>query len=73
MIKILNLKLMILLEYQNAKTFLKRAALQISCKKILRLNGLKTCAVILVEKRLPEFSKKNNCRKQIQNSLELKK
>ena len=35
MIKILNLKLMILLEYQNIKTFLQKTMLQIGLKKFL--------------------------------------
>ena len=35
MIKILNLKLVILLEYQNTKTFLQRVILQIGKKKFL--------------------------------------
>ena len=37
MIKILNLKLVILLEYQNIKIFLQRVMFQIVRKKILRL------------------------------------
>ena len=37
MIKILNLKLVILLEYQNIKTFLQKAMFQISLKKFLLL------------------------------------
>ena len=36
-----NLKLVILLEYQNIKTFLQRVALQIGLKKFLRLKKLK--------------------------------
>ena len=35
MIKILNLKLVILLEYQNIKTFLKKTMFQIGLKKFL--------------------------------------
>ena len=35
MIKILNLKLVLLLEYQNMKTFLQKVTLQIGLKKIL--------------------------------------
>ena len=35
MIKILNLKLVILLEYQNIKIFLQKAMLQIGLKKFL--------------------------------------
>ena len=37
MIKILNLKLVILLEYQNIKTFLQNITLQIGLKKFLWL------------------------------------
>ena len=39
---LLNLKLMILLEYQNTKTFLQKAMFQIGLKKFLWLNKLKT-------------------------------
>ena len=35
MIKILNLKLVILLEYQNIKTFFQKAMFQIDLKKFL--------------------------------------
>ena len=37
MIKILNLKLVILLEYQNIKLFLQKVVLQIGLKKLLWL------------------------------------
>ena len=59
MIKILNLKLLMLLKYQNIKTFLQKTMLQID-KKFLRLKKLKTlyCGdfllVILTEKKLLE-------------------
>ena len=61
MIKILNLKLLMLLRYQNIKisTFLQKTMLQID-KKFLRLKKLKTlyCGhfllVILTEKKLLE-------------------
>ena len=59
MIKILNLKLLVLLKYQNIKTFLQKTMLQID-KKFLRLKKLKTlyCGhfllVILTEKKLLE-------------------
>ena len=42
MIKILNLKLMILLEYQIIKRFLQKAVFQIILKKVLLLQNLKT-------------------------------
>ena len=50
MIKILNLKLVILLEYQNIKTFLQKAMFQIGLKKFLWLKKLKTlcCGHILL-------------------------
>ena len=40
MIKILNLKLVILLEYQNRKSILQKAIFQIGLKKFLRLKKL---------------------------------
>ena len=78
MMKILNLKLVILLEYQNIKTFLQKAMFQIGLKKFLLLKKLKTLCRgdmllgILMEKLLEHFTKKN-CKKQIKKSLELKK
>ena len=59
MIKILNLKLLMLLKYENIKTFLQKTMLQID-KKFLRLKKLKTLycrhflLVILTEKKLLE-------------------
>ena len=59
MIKTLDLKLLMLLRYQNIKTLLQKAMLQID-KKFLRLKKLKTlyCGhfllVILTEKKLLE-------------------
>ena len=41
MINILNLKLVILLEYQSIKLFLQKITLQIAQKKFLRLKKLK--------------------------------
>ena len=41
MLKILNLKLVILLEYENIKTFLQNAMYQIGLKKVLSLQKLK--------------------------------
>ena len=40
-VKILNLKFVIMLEYQNTKTFLLKDVLQIGLKKFLSLNMLK--------------------------------
>ena len=57
---------MILLEYQNIKTFLKKAMFQIDLKKFLCLKTLKALCrghmllVILTNKKLSErFTKKN--------------
>ena len=41
MIKNINLKLVILLEYQNRKTILQKAIFQIALKKFWRLKKLK--------------------------------
>ena len=72
--KILNLKLVVLLEYQNIKIFLQKVTLQIGLKKLLWLKKLKILChglmllTILMERK---FTKKN-CKKQIKKSLELK-
>ena len=42
MINILNLKLMMFLEYQNIKKFLQEAIIQIGLKKFLLLQKLRT-------------------------------
>ena len=76
---VLNLKLVILLEYQNIKTFLQKAMFQIDLKKFLLLQKLKTLfrehmlLVILKAKKLLERFAKKNCKKQVKKSLELKK
>ena len=64
--KILNLKLVIMLEYHNIKIFLQKVTLQIGLKKFLCLLKLKILCrghillVILTEKQLLElFTKKN--------------
>ena len=57
-IKILNVKLVIMLEYQNIKTFFQKAMAQIGLKKFLWLQNLKTqcrehiLLVTLKEKKL---------------------
>ena len=77
-IKILNLKLVILLEYQNIKIFLKKVTLQIGLK-FLWLKKLKilchghTLLVILTKKKLLGHFKKTSCKKQIKNNLKLKR
>ena len=69
MIKILNLKLVILLEYQNIKTFLRKARFRIGVKKFLWLKKLKTlyCGhvllVILKAKNLLKLFLKKNYKK----------
>ena len=79
MMKTLNLKLVILLEYQNIKTFLQKAIFQIGLKKFLLLQKLKILfrghmllAILKAKKLLERFTKKN-CKKQIKKTLELKK
>ena len=70
MIKILNLKLMILLEYENIKRLL-----QLGLEKFWRSKKLKTlcCGHTLKAKKLLERFTKKNYKKQIKKSLELKK
>ena len=78
MIKILNLKLVIVSKYQNTKIFMKKVTLQIGLKKFLSLKNLKIlyCGhmllVILMLKKLLEGFTKKNGKKQITQSLELK-
>ena len=79
MINIVNLKLLILLEYESIKTFLQKVTLQIGLKRILWLKRLKLLyrghilLMILMEKNLSERFNKKNCKKQIKKNLELKK
>ena len=68
-IKIINLKLVILLEYQNTKTFLQKAIFQICLKKSLWLKTFTTLflgdmllVIIKANKLLERFTKKN-CKK----------
>ena len=64
MIKILHLKLVIMQEYQNTKTFLLKAINQIGLKKFLQLNKLKIqfhghmLMILIVKKLLKHFMKK---------------
>ena len=77
--KNLSLKLAMLLEYQNMKMFLPKVILQISPKKILWLKKLKLLCrglmllMILTGTKVLGCSMKNNCKKQIKKSLELRK
>ena len=66
MIKIVNLKLVIMLEYQNTKIFLLKDILQIGLKKFLWLKKLKILfhehmllMISMVKKLLEHFMKKN--------------
>ena len=77
--KILNLKLLIMLEYQNIKIFLQKVTLQIGLNKFLLSQKLKVLLrghmllAILTENKLLEPFTKRYCKKQIKKSLELKK
>ena len=75
---------MILLEWQNVKIFLQKAMFQVDQKKCLWLRKLKTLCnghmllvILTVRKSLDHFIKKNckkkKTKKQMKNSLELKK
>ena len=64
-----NLKLVIMLEYQNIRIFLQKVTLQIGLKKFLLLQKLKIMChghvllTILMEKKLLEHFTKMNCQK----------
>ena len=79
MIKIRNLKFVIILEYQSIKIFLQTFTLQIGQKKFLWLKKLKIVyrghllLAILTGNNLLERFTKTNCKKQVKTSLELKK
>ena len=74
----LNLKLLILLEYENIKIFLQKAMFQIGFKKFLLLKGKNIVPWTYFisdpkgEEILERFTK-NNYKKQIKKSLELKR
>ena len=70
-IKILNLKLLILLEYQNIKIILQKAMLQIGLKKFLLLQKLKLLfrghmllVILKVQNLLERFTKKKENRQE---------
>ena len=76
MMKILNWKLVILLQYQNIKMFLQRVTLRIGLKKFSWLKNLKTLfrghmllVILKVKKLLKPFAKKN-CKKTNQKEPE---
>ena len=79
MIKIVNLKLVILLQYQNVNTFLQKAVFQIGLKKFLWLKKLKTLCrghillVIVRENKLLERFSKKNWKKTNQKEFRVKK
>ena len=68
MIKILNLKLVIILQYQNTKTFLLKDILQIGLKTFSWLKKLKLLLLGHGKKLLKHFIKKNY-KKQINKDL----
>ena len=68
--KIINFKLVILLEYQNMKIFLQNDMLEIGQKKFLLLQKLQTLcrrhmllAILNVKKFIKSFTKKNSKKK----------
>ena len=76
--KIVNLKLVALLEYQNIKIFLKKFTFQIDLESFLWLKKFKIlcCGHVISDlngEKIMEHYTKTNCKKQIKNSLELKK
>ena len=73
MIKILNFKLVILLEYQNMIIFLQKAMVQTSLKNLETLSHGQMLLVILKAKKLLERFRKKNCKKQIKKCLDSKK
>ena len=74
--KILNLKFVTMLEFQNTKTFLLKDMLQIGQKKFLLLIKLKIqflglmLLVIWMVKKLLEVFMKKNCKKLVKKNLE---
>ena len=76
--KFLNLKLVILLEHQNIKTFLQKAMFQIGLKKFFSLKTLKTqchghmLLLVSMEKKCLERLTKKNCKKKKENQKEFR-
>ena len=66
--KIINLKLRVLFEYQNIKTFLQKSVSNWSEENLL-LQNLKMLLVILETKKLLECFMNKNCKKQIKRTL----
>ena len=79
MIKILNLKLGILLGYQNIKIFLQKAMLQIGLKRFSLLKKVKSTVLWtyfvsdLKDEEFVGMFYKKELQKQMKKSLELKK
>ena len=79
MIKILNLKLVILLECQNIRTFMQNDVSQIGLKKYLWLQNAKTLfhghilLVILKAKKFLERFTKKNCKKPNQKEFRVER
>ena len=77
--KILNLKSVILLEYQNTKTFFAKSSFSNWSEEVFVIKKIKNTVpwtyVIsdLNEKKLSETFTKKYCKKKIEKSLELKK
>ena len=74
--KVLNLKLVTMLEFQNIKTFLLKDILQIGQKNFslliklkIQFLGLTLFAILMVKKLLEGFIKKN-CKKLVKKNLE---
>ena len=71
----LNLKLVIMLDYQNIKIILQKFTFQIGMERFLWLQKLKVLCrghmllVILTEKKFLELFTKKNWKKQIKNSF----
>ena len=75
MMKIINLKLVIQLEYQNIKRFLQKTIFQIDLKKFLLLQKLKLLfhghmllVTLKVKQLLERFTKKNYKKRGKKNS-----
>ena len=79
MLKILPLKLVILIEYQNIKIFLQKTMFKVGLKKFLLLQKLKILSrgymllVTLTAQKFLERFTKNTCKKQFEKILELRK
>ena len=76
---VVNLKLMVMLEYQNIKIFLKQAMFQIGLKKFMWLKKIKSLCrelmllvILKVKKFLERFTKKD-CKKTNKKELRVEK